>query len=228
MCKDINNELNAAVQNGINVSNLTDFEKVKDSICYKLVNTEANSAILKEVPHIDKLDLSVVFYILISEQDDGGIVTAMIKDSLAEAWGRSAEELFELAKENTPKHFKGSVRDMMSVLGDLTGYIDSTDVEIEVSDCPMYVCSNKQCMNGASAVLYDGLLEEFSKTVGNDLYVLPSSIHEMILVPVNDRFDPDELRAMVSEINTTQVAPDEVLSDNVYIYRRGADGIAVA
>ena len=92
----------------------------------------------------------------------------------------------------------------------------------------MYVCSNSQKVNGAGVILYKDLLKQFAEKTGSDFYILPSSIHETLLVPVSDQMEVEALRSMVREVNATQVAPEEVLSDNVYIYRREDDKISLA
>ena len=86
--------------------------------------------------------------------------------------------------------------------------------------CDMYVLTNSSGINGASAMLYNGLIEQFAEKVKSNLYILPSSIHEVILMPFNEEFDVNALKSMVKEINCTQVPEGEVLSDSVYIYQR--------
>ena len=87
-------------------------------------------------------------------------------------------------------------------------------------NCDMYVLSNKTGLNGASAMLYNGLIEQFAEKVNSNLYILPSSIHEVILMPYNEEYEIEELKKMVKEINSTQVPKGDVLSDSVYIYQR--------
>ena len=71
-------------------------------------------------------------------------------------------------------------------------------------------------------------LKEFADRTGADFYILPSSIHETLLIPVADNMELDYLTSMVREVNATQVTPEEQLSDNVYIYRRATDSIELA
>ena len=83
---------------------------------------------------------------------------------------------------------------------------------------PMFVATNKSKINGASVILYDGLLAKFAEKVGGDFYILPSSIHETILLPAAGDMDVDYLIGMVRSINAAEVSPEEILSDNVYKY----------
>ena len=95
-------------------------------------------------------------------------------------------------------------------------------------EVPMYVCSNTSKINGAGVILYDGLLKEFADRVDNNFYILPSSIHETLFIPDAGDVDVNYLKQMVRDVNTTQVAPDEILSDNVYYYDRLTDRVEMA
>ena len=150
-------------------------------------------------------------------------------------WGVDEDELFKIALLNTQRLFRGSVMSMASVMMDLLSDRMDDEYSSEFFDMvvsedmvPMYVCSNNQKLNGAGVILYKDLLKQFAEKTGSDFYILPSSIHETLLVPVSDQMEVEALRSMVREVNATQVAPEEVLSDNVYIYRREDDKISLA
>ena len=93
---------------------------------------------------------------------------------------------------------------------------------------PMYVCTNTAKLNGAGVILYQELLQEFADRIGSDFYILPSSIHETLLIPANGDMDLEYLRDMVRTVNRTEVAEDEVLSDSVYRYNRLLDRVELA
>ena len=90
---------------------------------------------------------------------------------------------------------------------------------------PMFVATNSKKVNGAGVILYDGLLRTFAEKIGGDFYILPSSVHEVIFVPANGDIDARYLIQMVKEVNATEVSPDEVLSDNVYMYHADEDRV---
>lgn len=98
--------------------------------------------------------------------------------------------------------------------------MDINDPTFEFCDSgiPMYVITNRARTNGAGAILYPELLKDFATAIHKDLFILPSSVHECILLPVFGDENIDELKSMVKDINETQVAPEEVLSDSVYYY----------
>ena len=211
------------VQKDFSLEQVTDFKNVKDRICFKLVNREKNAELLADTPYVEYQDLAVVFYILVSK-DKSGITSITVRNSLMDMWGMDADILYYLAKKNTQRLFRGRVLSMMEVMAEIIG--DSADA-FEDSAFPMYVATNVFKMNGACILLYDGVLKKFAEKIGGDFYILPSSVHEVIFVPANGDMDARYLIQMVKEVNATELAPDEVLSDNVYIYHADKDFVEI-
>ncbi len=210
-------------------------EEGKGRVCFRLVNAARNRELLSSVPHIPYLDLAIVFFIPVSA-DGMGEATATVSNSIMEAWGMTdVEELYATAKENTQARYKGCVSGLMDVLAAAVSPDCAADDgasfgmdSVYEDTMPIYVATNAQRLHGAAAMLYDGLLSGFAKRVGGDFYILPSSIHEVILLPADGDMDAGSLAAMVREINRTKVAADEVLSDNVYRYNAGTDSVEMA
>jgi hypothetical protein len=92
----------------------------------------------------------------------------------------------------------------------------------------MYVCTNVNKCNGAGVIFYKDFLKNISEKVGTDLYIIPSSIHEVIIVPANDKIDSELLKSMVPEVNETEVTVTEVLSNHVYLYKKTENTIIFA
>lgn len=225
------------VQKDFSLKQVTDFKNVKDRICFKLVNREKNAELLADTPYVEYQDLAVVFYILVSK-DKSGITSITVRNSLMNMWGMDADILYYLAKKNTQRLFRGKVLSIMEVMAkiidDSTDALDEEMMEIffdmnvyEDSAFPMYVATNVFKMNGACILLYDGVLKKFAEKIGGDFYILPSSVHEVIFVPANGDIDARYLIQLVREVNATQVAPDEVLSDNVYMYHADEDFVEI-
>lgn len=225
------------VQRDFSLKQVTDFKNVKDRICFKLVNREKNAELLADTPYVEYQDLAVVFYILVSK-DKSGITSITVRNSLMNMWGMDADILYYLAKKNTQRLFRGKVLSIMEVMAkiidDSTDALDEEMMEIffdmnvyEDSAFPMYVATNVFKMNGACILLYDGVLKKFAEKIGSDFYILPSSVHEVIFVPANGDIDARYLIQLVREVNATQVAPDEVLSDNVYMYHADEDFVEI-
>ncbi len=198
------------------------FDSVKKGICFRLVNRKRNREMLEEVPHRDLLDLSMVFYYLIEEGalHSGSI---LIKKEHLKQWGITEEELWAVAMQNTPQILPVECVSIMKVFEEM--YADG-EVPQELTypagglyekTIPLYVLTNKRRLCGAASILYENL-KEFLPTPESNYYVLPSSIHELLLIPVSECENPGELKAMVRQVNATEVAPWEILSDEVYYY----------
>lgn len=220
------------VETDFDVSCVTDFSKIQNRICYKLINAEKNEVLLTDAPHILLEDLAVIFYILVSS-DAEGTGTVTIRNNMLELWNVNADTLYELALVNTQRLFRGTVQSMANVMMDILSKQMDEESAMEFFDMmvgeddviPMYVCTNTMKLNGAGVILYNGLLQEFADRVGSDVFILPSSIHETLLIPANADMDAEYLRDMVRTVNRTEVAPDEILSDSVYRYNRLTDRV---
>lgn len=223
------------VHTDFDVSCVTDFAKVQNRICYKLVNAEKNEELLSDAPHVMLEDLAVIFYILVS-QDSDGTGTITIRNNMLSYWNVDTDTLYELALTNTQKMFRGSVQSMASVMTEILSHRLDEESAQEFYDMmvgeddmiPMYVCTNTAKLNGAGVILYQGLLQEFADRVGSDFYILPSSIHETLLIPANGDMELEYLKDMVRTVNRTEVAPEEILSDSVYFYNRLTNRVELA
>lgn len=202
------------------------FEQVKDRICYKLINVRYNEALLEQIPHVPFLDLAICFYYAYQGEalGDGSI---LIYNSHMETWRTSTAELMKLAEKNTPEVFPWELCSMEEVVqgivqehSDDTGerFLDKAEEERFLADMPMKVLSNVKKVQGAACILYPGLLEQIAEGTGESFYILPSSIHEVILLPDNGKSNGGELQALIREINHTQLEKQEILSDNLYYY----------
>lgn len=209
------------VEQDFDVKWFLNWETVKEHIIFKLVNYEKNLQMLQEVPYVKYLDLAIIFQVSVDSVDEG-IATITIKDEHMSLWEKTTDDLMEVAKVNTPILFKSQIRNIMDILMGLTSEVpDCFEMDEEVF--PMFVLSNHQNVNGAATILYPGVLKSFADEKGTDLFVIPSSTHEVILVPADGRMDMDSISEMVVAVNGTEVAPDEVLSDHCYFYCREDD-----
>lgn len=212
------------INRSIDMKFFLNYETVRSRIIFKLINTEKNRELLRDVPYIPFHDLSIVFQCLVSEERFGN-ASILIHNVHLQLWKVNARELYECALENTPLLQGYEQADMDTVLEEMKalGGIDDEEIEDMQQEVPMYVLSNKSRINGASCILYKDILKDFAMVVDKDLYVLPSSIHEVILLPSDGTQESEQLKEMVREINQSQVEKEEVLSDSVYYYRRSDD-----
>lgn len=206
----------------INADYFENYENVRKTIVYKLVNYQKNKKLLEDVPYKRVLDLAVVFYCLI-EQRKGVSATALIYNEHLRIWNVTEDEIYNDALKNTPVLLAGSIVPMSKILSEIAGTapVDNDEKVCEYTgEDILYVLTNSSRVNGAACILYDNLLKKFANDVHSDLYILPSSVHEVIIVPKKNAFDKSELADMVREVNEQGVSQDEILSDNVYEYNR--------
>ena len=179
---------------GIDVEDITDFEQMKDKVCYKLVNTGMNSELLSTVPHRYYLDLAIIYYLQLSITDNG-LTTVTVTDGLAHIWGVDESDLYELARKNTPRLNRGIVLTLSDVLDGKAAASTHQECGTDVYDCfdisrskekilPMYVTTNTTKTYGAAVILYDGLLKDVTEYIcSSGVYAIPSSVHEFICIP---------------------------------------------
>lgn len=202
----------------VKIPNLQEFENIRGRVIYRLVNYEKNKDILEDCPHIRLYDLAVTFR-WVAHIDDVGVSTSLITNKQVKEWGVSVNDLVLAARQNTPRLFPAQIIDMEEMLAGMVSFI------LYPSAIPMYILTNKQELNGASALLYGDILKDFANKKGADMYILPSSIHEVIMVPADRINDPTKLLSIVHDANTTVVSIGDVLSDSVYYYDRKTDHI---
>lgn len=213
---------------------LSDYGKLKDKILFRLVSREKNGKLLDEIPHIPFLDMEIVFWLLMGKNECGQ-TGMLIRREIFEGWPVDEGALFAQAKGNMLQLYPPSIKSIEDVMREILRGGMAGEAPICFSPAgrgeeaaPMYVFTNRQGIYGAGAVLYPGVLKEFADSQGSDFIILPSSIHEVILVPYRENLDFDYLRKMVGDINGSEVPPEDQLSDQVYLYRREEDAIRIA
>ncbi len=210
-----------------------DFEKIKKRIAFKVINAGSNQKLLNDVPNIPILDLAIVFYFLI-DSDFIGSATALIHNVHLDMWNINEKQLYKIAMENTPKILNYELRNMNEIIKEMLSVeLKSNDEEVfrEVDynsgKIKMFVLTNSQKVNGAACILYDGILEDFATKHGKDLYILPSSVHEVIIVIDEEDIKKEDLDSMVREVNRVEVEDGDILSDHAYIYRKDINQICM-
>lgn len=203
-----------------------DTSKLKDKVFFSLINAEQNRELLNTVPHREFEDLAIVYRWNIGS-DSMGTYTNLVNNDLAEKEGLTENDLYNAANKNTKELFPVLVKNMNEVISEiifgdseLSGEMEKEfkEVMMETQDeRSMYVITNESKLFGAASMLYEEPLHELAEKIGSDLYILPSSIHEVIAVSA-DFGSPDELAEMVYEINMDQVDINDRLSNQVYCY----------
>lgn len=207
---------------------------------YDIVCVFMNSKnLLEEVPHVPFLDMEIIFMVAFG-QNEKGQMSAIINNEMIQEWGESPQGLLSQAKRNTPLLNPASLETMEAVMKKIvqsntreadygedlvSGF---SEEEQEESPASMYVLTNQKGIYGAASMLYPELLKDFAERQKTDLVILPSSIHEVLLVPVRGSLNFAWFRCMVRSINRSEVPPEDWLSDQVYVYRRREDWVEIA
>ncbi|MCR4909166.1 MAG: DUF5688 family protein [Lachnospiraceae bacterium] len=201
------------------VNALSDPAFIKSHVVYRLVHYDRNRELLSSVPHRRFLDLAVMYSVFLSSEGDY-MSSVLVRNEHLKGWSIKDTELEEHARINSPKLLPMRIKSIISMLSELAGAEPDPGEERERELSEMYVATNEYGINGASILLYPDRIRSFAEEKKRDLYVLPSSVHEVILLPVYRRSDPAELKNLVSFVNRTQVREEEQLSDTLYCFKR--------
>lgn len=219
----------------VDMSFFKDFSQVKDRICYRLIAAGANKELLEKIPHVRFMDLAICFYYAYEGKVLGN-GTILIYNTHVDMWKTTAEELLCLAGKNTPGIFPWECSSMETVVEELleeqyeqTGEVMLKEGEQKrfLQEMPMQILSNQKRVHGAAVILYPGLLKKMADKLQGNFYIIPSSIHEVILLSAAAMQSVNELKRMIQEVNTTQVEAQEILSYSLYFYSREEDSIKI-
>lgn len=211
-----------------------DAEHVKDNVIMCLINTEQNRELLEDAPNRSFHDLSVVYRWVVKRTPDA-VGSVFISNKIAEEIGMTEEELFRCAVENTRRINPVSVTCMGSMFGAMPEGLDiPPEARKEMENAKrtadsMWIISNRSGINGAASMLYEENLHQLAEKIGQNLFILPSSIHEVIAVPAEIAGkNLTNLIEMVQEVNMGSVELGERLSNSVYHYDRTARKVTLA
>lgn len=196
------------------IESIKNYKLMKNKVAIKVVNYEKNMKSYEDIPYRRFLDLALVFY-LFFEQDEKEFGSVMIRNEFLDMWGISEEQLYRDGLENTPRLLPELVQSMNTLF-----HVEQKGEEKCQGALDLQILSNERLHLGAATILYPKVLEKLGHKFQDDFYVLPSSIHEVILVGAKSALPREELDQMISEINKTQVLEEEVLSDHAYYYSR--------
>lgn len=201
------------------VQSLTDYEQMKDKLAMEVVAADRNADLLAKVPHQEMEDMAVV-YRFVMESDENGRASILVSNDLLDKMGVTPEQLHADALENAPELRPAVIKGMSEVMMDMMG--EDAHEMFGIDEFPqdemMYVATVPDKISGAGVIAYQEFMDQAAEKLGGDFYILPSSIHEILLVKDDGNVDFKDLKAMVEDVNATQVAPEEKLTDSVYHY----------
>ena len=231
------------VSKDFNTEFFMDYEKVRKKLVLRLIHLEKNKELLMKVPYIQFQDLAIVCHCLLMTEEIGMGAILIHKEHL-KIWNVEEEILFRDAFENGPrmepcrvlkmseiikKILKNSVQERIEEICEeyvcdketlLEETLDHMAQEMEENHIPMYVLTNEKCCYGAACLIYPQMLEIIAEKLQNDFFVIPCSVHEIILISKTDSINSFDLNEMINEVNTTQVEEEEWLSNHTYLYQR--------
>lgn len=219
--------MNAKLNNFDKNSILT-FNGIKSQILPRLINTANNTAYLADKPHLEIADLSVMFVVRVDETADS-VADAPIDNQLMALWGVDLDTVKTTAFANVANQkpvfmsiakaiFEGKMNDDI---------FDLDNIDPETDEMPLYILSNRHKHQGASIIFNKALMHRIAEKIGS-FYILPSSIHEVLIIPTSAGNDVKELARVVKQVNATEVSPQEILSDNVYEFDIEDEEIKIA
>lgn len=220
---------------GIKVDNLLDFDAVREHIIIRLVNFEKNREVLENSPYKRFLDLAVT-YRYMANHDEYGVASSLIRYDEFQHWGIDEDELYQIALLNTMREFPWHMESLAKVILDCLkkaipeeerDEFDLEELENEQENVNMYVLSNDSSLNGASCILYESVIKNFAKEQDANIVILPSSIHEVILVPEQDNTNIGFLQNLVIDANQSAVGLIDLLSNSIYYYQLDKDEITI-
>lgn len=194
---------------------MMDFNNIKDKLRIRLVNKKNNAKLFENIVHIDFLDMAIIVVVELLNDGEKTAVVKVTKD-LLKTWNCTHNEVFQIASNNTFS-IPYSLRSIADTMKEMMGLPEDAEV---FDDVPMWVLSNQSGQDGAVEICNYKVMKEIADKLDNDLIVLPSSLHECIIVSKPFGVDMKYISEMVSEINDTQVPPEDVLSDHAYIFSR--------
>ncbi len=203
-----------------------DFSKMKQKIVFQIVNTAENVEMIARCPHRSFEDLSVV-YRAITGISKNGVSGFLITNDIASVEGLTEDELYDCAFENTKRLFPFKWERIEVMMRRLMRKWGADETEINeafpgYTKTPekerVYVVTNRHDFFGANALLYKDVIAEIAEKIGTDCYILPSSVHDLIVLSADNYLKENKLANIVKTTNKESVRPSERLSDSVYIF----------
>lgn len=222
--------LEARLNHPIHPDFFTDFTQARKNLIFQIINYEKNEQRLSDIPHIRYLDLAIIFCCMVRLKN-GESATITIRNEHLQLWHTDFDTVKKQAFDNTPRLLPAYIQPITDVIRDLMDR--NTDLKPliplpETSDTPcLYVLTNETQNGGAACMLYPTLLADFANDMNTDFYILPSSIHEVLLLPTDERKSDESLRELVQSVNSEQVPLIQQLSDNIYFYSKAKNKLTL-
>ena len=211
------------IEQNVSFESYTNYDKAKTSLFIRIINFEQNKERLKKVPYRRYLDLAIVVYYCIDIKPFNN-ATVLVLDEHIKSWKKDKEEVIDDAMENTRKNMKCVFKPMGELLGG-TDVPENMRRVLYSNEITMNVVTNARQFYGSVFMVMRSKLDEFYEELGEDYLIIPSSVHELILIPKSKCDDVSVINEMIKEVNANCVPIDEVLSDHCYEYVKGEEAL---
>jgi len=223
----------SVIQQMSGVAQQLHWDTLKNKVIFQVIGAEGNPDAYKRIPARKEQDMLLTYRILLDASKDV-MASFQVDQTMHERLGVSEEELYQAAIRNMPELVPPMLQNMETMLDEILSDTPSQVISLDDSlqklekGGMMYVLTNPQKMYGAANVFYPDVMDKIAQAFDNDMIVLPSSIHEVILLPYDKSMQIQELKNMVEEINANQVAPQDRLTNQVYIYDKEEKQLMIA
>ncbi len=211
----------------VDLSGFRSWETVRGNIFPKLVNAEQSKELLAKIPHRNFMDLAVVYYAVARDNEQKDIGTILIYNGHMEIWGQEEENLYQTAMMNMCVDGEADFTDIRTIVERITGITFTKEDDNASQDMVMYVLTNSRRRFGAAEILDKKAMRMIADQIGDAFIVLPSSVHETVVLPSKDETEYEELARMVRNVNKSLVEAEERLSDHVYVYSRDEETLQI-
>lgn len=195
---------------------LTDYDFIKDKLVLEAVNAEKNASLLEKVPHKDMEDIAIVYRVLLGQMDDG-IASVVVTNEMLEKMDITKEQLHADALISSPEIRPVDVKTLFATIDELLPDFD-LGFPVGGPEDQVLVATVSDKHHGAGVIAYENFLDDMAEKMGGDFYIIPCSIHEVLIVPEEMAHDVQGLKKMISNVNSCEVPPEDILSDNLYHY----------
>ena len=209
---------------------------IRDKVAFRLVNYGRNEEVLMNMPHIDFDEWAICFECVLT-REGGNVGSVKVENRMMREWNVGLDDLIRLAVENTPQLIPPKVDAIENVLAEIMIARLSDDASLSARErkekiqdilngmmnreepgIPMYILSNAMNHCGACTILNIPFMDSIREKFREDFYILPSSIHELILIPASAAPEKEQMLEMVREVNEREVPEEDYLSEGVYNY----------
>ena len=198
----------------VDASTLSDYEQMKHTLIMQAVPVEPNRALLETIPHRTLDDIAIVYRFQLEHRESAD-ATVLVTNQMLQSYGITAEQLMADAAVSAPQRNPLSLRSLGEVLAEMSGGMFEPE---EMGAPPLLVATVPGAVNGAGVMGYPDFFQEAAEKIGGSFFVLPSSVHEILLLPDDGSMSARELSAMVSAVNSQEVMPEEQLGSEAYRY----------